>query len=208
MITDAHGSKTLGDSVAVRPVAISDEIIRRFVPGKGIGALAGDPLRRWIGRHAERYQPAPLVPENDQHEEQLEADCRHDKEVHGGNACRMIAEKRLPSLRRPSPPPRHVLGDSRLSDLEPELQQLAVDARRAPEPVGQAHLSDQAPDLNWNLWTTATRARLPAPVQPETGPMPPDDRLGLDNGDGVQHRRKQAMEPDQKQSVDDGQFRL
>jgi hypothetical protein len=45
-----------------------------------------------------------LVPENDQHEEQLEADCRHDKEVHGGNACRMIAEKRLPSLRRPSPP--------------------------------------------------------------------------------------------------------
>jgi hypothetical protein len=31
---------------------------------------------------------------------------------------------------------------------------------------------------------------------------------GLDNGDGVQHRWKQAMEPDQKQSVDDGQFRL
>ena len=132
MITDAHGSKTLGDGMAVRPVAISDEIIRRFVPREGIRDLAGDPFRRWIGRHAERYQPPPLVPENDQHEEQLEVDCRHDQEVHGGNACRMIAEESLPSLRRPSPPPRHVLGDSRLSDLELELQQFAVDARRAP----------------------------------------------------------------------------
>jgi hypothetical protein len=103
MITDAHGSKTLGDSVAVRSVTILDEIIRRFVPGKGIGDLAGDPLRRWIGRHAERYQPPPLVPENDQNEQQFETDCRHDQEVHGGNAGRMIAEKSLPGLRRPSP---------------------------------------------------------------------------------------------------------
>ena len=44
-----------------------------------------------------------LVPENDQHEEQLEAACRHDQEVHGGDAGRMIAEESLPGLRRPSP---------------------------------------------------------------------------------------------------------
>src|ERR1700757_768672 len=98
MITDAHGSKTPGDGVAVRPVAISDEIIWRFVPGKGISDLAGDPLRRGIGRHAERYQAATLVPENDQNEEQLEADRRHDQEVHGGDAPRMIVKESLPVL--------------------------------------------------------------------------------------------------------------
>src|SRR3982074_1774710 len=51
MITDAHGNKTPGDGVAVRPVAVADDIIWRLVPGEGIGDLAGDPLRRWIGRH-------------------------------------------------------------------------------------------------------------------------------------------------------------
>src|SRR6266853_3351183 len=81
-------------------------------------------------------------------------------------------------------------------------------ARRAPQTVGQAHLSDQATELHWNLWPTTTRARLPAPVQPESCSMPPDDRLWLDNGDGVQHRRKQAIEPDEEQSVGHRKFRL
>jgi hypothetical protein len=73
-------------------------MVGSFVPWEGIGDLAGDPLRRGIGRHAERYQAATLVPENDQNKEQLEADCRHDQEVHGGYAGRMIAKKGLPSL--------------------------------------------------------------------------------------------------------------
>jgi hypothetical protein len=38
--------------------------------------------------------------------------------------------------------------------------------------------------------------------------MPSDDRLWLDNGDGVQQRRKQAMEPDEEQSVGYRQLRL
>src|SRR6266850_2612102 len=83
-----------------------------------------------------------------------------------------------------------------------------MNARRTPQPVGQAHLSDQVPDLHRNLWSTATRARLPAPVQPEPRPMPSDDRLWLDNGDGVQQRRKQAIEPDEDQSVGDRESRL
>src|SRR4030095_10924476 len=44
-------------------------------------------------------------------------------------------------------------------------------------------------------------ARLPAPVQPEPRPMPPDDRLRLNNGDGVQHRWEQAIEPNEEQSI-------
>jgi hypothetical protein len=73
--------------------------------------------------------------------------------------------------------------------------------------VGEG-LSDQVPDLNWNLWPVAMRARLPTPVQSEAGPMPPNDRLWLDNGYGGQHRRKQAIEPDEEQSVGHRKFRL
>ena len=63
-------------------------------PWEGIGDLAGDPLRRGIGRHAERYQAATLVPENGQNEEQLEADRGHNQEVHGGYAGRMIVKEK------------------------------------------------------------------------------------------------------------------
>src|SRR6266851_4693091 len=187
--------------MTIGPVAVSDQVVWCFIPREGIGDLMGDPLGHWIGRHRERYQPPPLVPEDDQHEEQLEADRRHDQEVHGGNACRMVVEKGLPSLRPPSPAFCHVFGDCRLRDLYPELQQFAMDARRTPKPVRQADVPDQAADLRWYLWPTTTRARLPAPVQSEAHPMPPNNGLRSDNRDCVQHRRKQAIEPDKEQSV-------
>jgi hypothetical protein len=38
--------------------------------------------------------------------------------------------------------------------------------------------------------------------------MPPDDGVWLDIGDGAQHERKQPIEPDEDQSVDDRQSRL
>src|SRR5579863_4892704 len=41
----------------------------------------------------------------------------------------------------------HVLGDSGLRDIDPELQQLAMNAWRAPERVIAAHCSDQIADL-------------------------------------------------------------
>ena len=38
--------------------------------------------------------------------------------------------------------------------------------------------------------------------------MPPDDRLWLDNGYGGQYRRKQAIKPDEEQSVGHRKLRL
>ena len=64
----------------------------------------------------------------------------------------MVAEKRPPALTRRSAAPDHVLGDSRLSDFETELQQFPVNARRAPERVIVAHLTDERPELRVDLW--------------------------------------------------------
>ena len=41
----------------------------------------------------------------------------------------------------------HLPGDGRLADLKTELQELAMDARRAPERVGVAHPPDHLADL-------------------------------------------------------------
>jgi hypothetical protein len=121
VISDAHRSETPGDGKTVGPVAVSYQVVWCFIPRKSIGDLLGDPFGCGIGRHAERYQPPPLMPEDYQDEEQLEADRWHDQEVHGGDAGSMVAEKGLPSLRPPSPPLRHVLGHRRLRNFDPEL---------------------------------------------------------------------------------------
>lgn len=81
------------------------------------------------------------------------------------NARRMVVQESLPGLRPPSPAPRHVLGDCRLRDVDPKLEKFAMDTRCAPQTIGQAHLPDQAANLHWNLWPTASRARRPTPVQ-------------------------------------------
>src|SRR5665213_300231 len=47
----------------------------------------------------------------------------------------MVAKKRLPSLRRRSPPPRHILGNRRLPDIDAELEKFAVNSWGAPERV-------------------------------------------------------------------------
>src|SRR5260370_30194050 len=45
-------------------------------------------------------------------------------------------------------------------------------------------------------------------MQAETSPVPSDDRVRLDNRDGAQHRREQAIETDEEQAIGDRQFRL
>src|SRR4051794_21830220 len=83
----------------------------RFIPREGLRDLAGDPFRRGGGRYTQRYQPPSFVPEDDQDEQQLETDRRHDQEVHRADACGMVVQKALPGLRPSSPALRHILGD-------------------------------------------------------------------------------------------------
>ena len=53
----------------------------------------------------------------------------------------MVTHEGAPSLGRRSTAPEHLLGDARLSDLEAELEQLAMDARRPHNGTGRAGVS-------------------------------------------------------------------
>ena len=55
----------------------------------------------------------------------------------------MIADKGSPALGRRVSSPDHVFGDAGLADLDAELKQLAMDPRRSPQRIGNAHLADQ-----------------------------------------------------------------
>jgi hypothetical protein len=51
-----------------------------------------------------------------------------------------------------------VFGDARLSDLKPELEQFAVDARRSPERVLNAHPPYQRSEIRVDLGPTSSCA--------------------------------------------------
>ena len=72
-----------------------------LIPREGLGDLPRDPLRRRMVGHAQRDQASPLMPQDDQDEQQPKVDRRHHKEVHGADTGRMIAQERLPRLARP-----------------------------------------------------------------------------------------------------------
>ena len=76
--------------------------------------------------------------------EKPERDRRNREKVHRRNTVSMIAEECFPALRRRAPSPGHILGDAALADLDAELEQLAMDPRRSPQRIGNAHLADQS----------------------------------------------------------------
>src|SRR5262245_21591678 len=105
-----------------------------------------------------------LQPNDDQGIQQVEA-IWSEQRADPSQQCpaRGSAEK-VPSLTWRSTPLDHVFGDARLRDLKPQLQQLAVDARRSPQWVLDAHLPDQRPQLRANLRPPGNTSSLISPV--------------------------------------------
>src|SRR6266403_3391301 len=93
----------------------------------------------------------PAMPHDQQAVEQTKRDCRDDEQIHRRDAVGMIIEKCFPTLGRRASTPGHILGDARLRDLKPELEQFAVDAWRAPKRIFDAHPPDQYAQLRVDL---------------------------------------------------------
>src|ERR1700739_2438162 len=88
----------------------------------------------------------------------------------------VVMQEGPPSLAGRPPPFHHVLGDARLRDLKPELEQFAVDAWRAPKWILHAHPPDQSAQLRVDPRSPTLWARLPMPVAAKAGPVPPHER--------------------------------
>src|SRR5260370_41672723 len=63
----------------------------------------------------------------------------HDEEVDGDEVGDVVLKERSPGLRRGLRATRHEPGNGALRDVEAELEQLAVNARRAPDRIRQRH---------------------------------------------------------------------
>jgi hypothetical protein len=88
----------------------------------------------------------------------------------------------------------HILGNACLTDIDADLEKLAVDARRPPEWIGDAHLADQLSYFERHRRPASTASRLPAPVQPETRAMPANDSVRLHDRQRLANLWKQPIE--------------
>src|SRR5512144_1697588 len=161
MIANAKRPNASDEYVAVTSIPIADQITRELLPTTGRRPLVGNPFRRWVRCDAEPEDLSPAVP-HDQHSiEQPEGNGRNDKQVHRRDPICVVAQERLPALRRRTSPARHILGNAGLPDIDPELEQFAVDPGCTPQRVGNAHLSDQLLDFSRHAGATLTAPRLP-----------------------------------------------
>src|ERR1700726_2850545 len=186
LVPDAHGAQSARDDAAIDPVAIADEVVRSLIPGKRLRYLTCNPFCRRICCDVDPDEVSAVKPDDDEGIEQVEADRRNNEQVHGGNVRRVVMQEGPPSLAGRPPPFDHVLGDARLRDLKPELEQFAVNAWRTPKRILHADLPDQSAQLRGDQRSPSLWARLPTPVAAKAGPMPTNEGLGPDDCENLQ----------------------
>ena len=87
-----------------------------------------------------------------------QAECRRGDHEHVNrcNLWKVIAQKAPPGRGGDLGTPRHPPPDRGLADLDAELEQFTVNARRAPQRIGVAHAADQITDVWTDLGSSQT----------------------------------------------------
>jgi hypothetical protein len=193
LVLDTHGSQSACDDAVIDPVAIADEVARSFIPGKCLRYLTSNPFCRRVSCDVDLDEVSAVEPDDDEGIEQVETDGWDNEQVHGSNVWRVVMQEGPPSLAGRRPSFDHVLGDARLRDLKPELEQFAVNAWPTPKRILHAHPPDQRAQLRVDLRSPSQWTRLPTPVAAKDGSVPAHERLGPDDCENLQDRRKPAI---------------
>src|SRR5215207_1498294 len=165
-------------------VTVVQEESRGGVVREALAKLLAGPRGCRLPRHVEVHDAAPIVGEDDEDEEDPAGECGDCEEVDRDRGAEMVLKEGAPALRGWPRSARHLPRNRPLRDLEPQLQQFPMDARRAPEWVRDGHLPDQASDVGADPRPADARARSARPVPRETAAMPGDDRRGSDDHQG------------------------
>ena len=79
-------------------IAIVQQILGRRILRKGVPKLLCGPGRGRMRCDGHVNDPSTVVPEDDEYEQQLECDGRHDEQVSGYDLARVVREECSPGL--------------------------------------------------------------------------------------------------------------
>src|SRR6202043_4292263 len=108
MVADPHCPNAMGVGWAEGPVTVTNQVMRRFIPGKSVGHLTSDPLGSRIGSDADHDQSPAGMTQDHQAVEQLERDSAYDEQIQRSEAGRVIAQESVPTLGRWFAAPGHI----------------------------------------------------------------------------------------------------
>jgi hypothetical protein len=154
-VANTHGSQPPCDRSTIGRVTVSDEVAWRCVPRECFGDLSGDPICGRVSGHIGPDESSPLQTQDDQPVEQFEPDRRNDEQIDGRD---VVTQEGSPPRRRRAATPGHVLGDTRLGDVDTKCQQLVMNAWCAPKRVVAVDCPDQIANV--------VRYRRPADTTP------------------------------------------
>jgi len=122
---------------------------------------------------------------------------------------RRKVRQRCPGARRDGPrAASHIPLNCALRDADAELQELASNPLGSPEPVVGRHAVDEGDNLRRDArfaWTVL--AGCPPPEHSESFPVPSQDRLGLDQEQGLAPPAIEAREQHEQASLVDAKGR-
>src|SRR5207237_3645142 len=147
----------------------TDQVPRGLIPRERLRDLAGNPFCGRMGCDVDPDKVSAGQPDEDKDIEQIEANGRNNEQVHGGDVRCVDTQEGAPALGRRSTSLDHVLRDAGLSDLEAELEQLAMDARRTPSRIVSAHPPDQRAQVRVDLTPAAKGRGFPTPATASAG---------------------------------------
>jgi len=118
----------------------------------------------------------------------------------------MKAAQGFSTLRRWLAASRHILANTGLADVDAELEQFAVDARRSPQRIVAAHLPNQVPRFLGDRRPSRLAApHLPGPEHPK--PLAVNHRLRFHDDQGRPPAGPEPRQPGPEKSVRSGQLR-
>ena len=112
------------------------------------------------------------------------------------------------TLRRWLAASRHILANTGLANVDAQLEQFAVDARRAPKRIVAAHLANQFPCfLADRRSSRLAAAHFPGPEPPKPLTLPVDHRLRFHDHQGRPPVGPVPRQPGPEKSIRGGQSR-
>src|SRR6266566_3479043 len=142
-----------------------------------LSQLLHDPIARRMRRDVEVENAAAAVFDHEQAIEHTKRECGNSKEVERRDHFAMVVQEGGPALRL-APivvtfQAMQISRHGRFGDLEPELEQFAMNARCSPARILRLHAPNQLADLGPDLRPSRVAGpRTPSPEQPEAGAVP------------------------------------
>jgi hypothetical protein len=159
------------------------ESVRRHVR-PCLSHLLHDPESMRISCHVETQNLSPVVTYDKEAIQNAKRERRYREEVHGCNCLAMVPEECQPAFggvwsSRDSPKPSR---DRGFREVEAQLEQLAVNARRSPGWILSSHAEDQGPNLFAHTLSASplSSSGEPFPIKPKASPMPTNNRSRCD----------------------------